>query len=127
MPTALIIDDTDEIRGLFRAVLEDAGFVVRDACTASSGVRLFRQAPTDVVITDMYMPEGDGLTVIRELRGSFPDLKIMAISGTDPTDNKLKEARELGADAILLKPVGVKELVSGVQHLLNAPHARPAL
>ncbi len=124
MPTALIIDDTEQIRGLFRSVLEQADFVVSDASTGSSGVQLFRQEPTDVVITDLYMPEGDGLTVIRELRADYPDVKILAVSGTDALDVKLHEARALGADAILFKPVGVEDLLNCVERLLGRTRTR---
>ncbi len=126
MTSILIIDDDEQIRGLFRAILEEAGFVVREAATGSSAVRLFREAPTVAVITVMYMPDGDGLTVIRDLRTEYPNLRIIAISGTDATDDKLQEARELRTDAILLKPVAVEELLGGVHHIFERAHSHPA-
>ena len=80
MAHILLIEDTEAVRGLFRAILEQAGYVVREASTGSEGIRLFRERPSDVVITDMYMPDGDGFEVMRTLRREVPPPKIIVIS-----------------------------------------------
>jgi two-component system OmpR family response regulator len=119
MPRILVIDDITEVRGFFRAALEQAGFEVHEAINGREGVRLFREQPTEAVITDVYMPDGDGLHVIRELRPHSPSVKIIAVSSTDAPDPLLHEARSLGADAILLKPIGVEELHQAVHRLIG--------
>ena len=72
MMEILVIDDTEEVRRFFRVVLEQAGYAVREASSGSEGIRLFRESPSDIVITDMYMPNGDGFDVLRTLRGEEP-------------------------------------------------------
>ena len=120
MASILIIEDTEAVRGLFRAILEQAGHVVREASHGVEGIRLFRQAPTDLVITDIYMPDGDGLEVIRQLRQECPALKILAVSGRTGQDEILSAAKLLGADGLLLKPVGVEELRTAVANLFGS-------
>jgi CheY-like chemotaxis protein len=120
MASILIIEDTEAVRTLFHAILEQAGHVVREASHGVEGIRLFRRSPTDVVITDIYMPDGDGLEVIRQLRHEFPALKILAVSGRGGQEEMLSAAKLLGADGILLKPVGVEELLTAVANLLGS-------
>lgn len=119
MARILLIDDMDAVRGLFRAVLEQAGHVVQDACNGSEGIRLFRGTPADVVITDMYMPDGDGFDVIRQVRAQIPAVKILAISGRITVDQMLSAATLMGADQALPKPVEADALVAAVASLLN--------
>ena len=114
-----MIDDEETVRGLFRAILEPVGYAVVEAENGQQGIRCFRESPTDVVITDMYMPQGDGLEVIRQLRPAYPALKILAVSGSGGTENLLSKARGFGADAILSKPVGVEELRATMANLLD--------
>jgi CheY-like chemotaxis protein len=119
MASILIIDDMESVRGLFRDILQQAGHVVCEASTGSEGIRLFREAPTDVVITDIYMPEGDGLEVTTQLRQQCPALKIIAISGRGGTDEMLSAAKLMGADLILPKPVPMQKLLTAVEQLLD--------
>jgi DNA-binding response OmpR family regulator len=120
MAAILIIEDTEAVRGLFRAILEQAGHMVREASHGMEGIRLFHQAPTDLVITDIYMPEDDGLEVIRQLRQECPVLKILAVSGRTGQNEILTAAKLLGADDILAKPVRVEELLTAVANLLGS-------
>ncbi|MCC2643455.1 MAG: response regulator [Nitrospira sp.] len=100
--------------------------MVREASHGVEGIRLFHQAPTDPVITDIYMPEGDGLEVIRLLRQERPVLKILAVSGRTGQNEILTAAKLLGADGILLKPVGVEELRLAVVTLLSGTTTDPS-
>jgi DNA-binding response OmpR family regulator len=81
MASILIIDDTDVIRDLLQTSLERAGYAVRVAKDGHEGLREFRKASADLVITDIYMPDCDGIEVIRGLRRLSPEVKILAISG----------------------------------------------
>ena len=115
MAQILLIDDTDPVRGMYRAVLEQAGHVVREARDGSEGIRVFRNAPADVVITDIYMPNGDGFEVVTTLRRGLPVPKLIAISGQSGTADMLSAAKLLGADLILPKPVSMNDLLTAVE------------
>ena len=81
MALILIIDDDDQIRRVLRKTLERDGYDVADAPNGKEGIRLYRENPADLVITDIIMPEKEGIETIRELRRDFPEVKIIAISG----------------------------------------------
>ena len=114
----LVIDDEAAVRGLFRAILEPIGYSVMEASNGRDGLRRFHESPTDVVITDLSMPTGDGQEVIRELRSDSASVKILAVSGSKIENEQLGEAQRLGADALLVKPLGVGELRETVARLL---------
>ncbi|HMX90933.1 MAG TPA: response regulator [Nitrospira sp.] len=115
----LLIEDTEAVRGLFRAILEQVGYVVREASTGSAGIRLFHESPSDVVITDMYMPDGDGFDVMRTLRHEVPAPKIIVMSGGLGKGEILDAAQLLGADLVLAKPVPMDELLKAVETLIG--------
>ncbi len=120
MKKLLVIDDELIIREMIQAILEDEGFVVFMASNGSEGISLCRKNPgIDLVITDIVMPEKEGLETIKEIRAINPSVKIMAISGVGLKDTYLKIARCLGADCILPKPFSADELVQNVFSLLS--------
>ena len=81
MAVVLVIEDDDHLRGLLRAVLERAGHTVEDAPNGAAGLKRFYSHPADVVVTDIIMPEKEGLETIIELKRDHPEVKIIAISG----------------------------------------------
>ena len=97
-PSILVIEDEEPVRDLLRSCLEDAGYIVSEAPNARKGLQAFRKAPTDLVITDIYMPERDGLKVIECLRRSRPTVKILVILGASGTMGYFKVARAAGSD-----------------------------
>jgi two-component system response regulator (stage 0 sporulation protein F) len=97
MATILIIDDQESIRALLRTTLEAAGYEVMEASNGRIGLELYRQRPTDLVITDIFMPELNGLDMLRELMREFLDAKVIAISGAGKGKNVLDIAKLLGA------------------------------
>jgi len=121
MPRILIIDDDDLIRQMVRDVLERDGYDVEDASDGKQGLRAFMENPADLVITDLVMPEKEGIEIIIELRRDFPELKIIAISGggTVGGSQYLDVAGKLGADKILGKPLKLRQLVTIVKELLE--------
>ncbi len=123
MKRILIIDDNEQIRSLLREILELANFVVADAPNGEIGARLFRQQPADLVITDIFMPEKEGLETIRELRREFPDVKIIAISGGGSRGELayLPAAKKLGAHRTFIKPFELDEMLTAVRELLGEP------
>ena len=81
MATILIIDDEAIIRALLRSAFEAAGYEVTEATNGREGLELYRHRPTDVVITDIVMPELNGLDMLLELTREFLHAKVIAISG----------------------------------------------
>ncbi len=119
MGEILIIDDEPAVRGFFREVLEGAGYGVVEAASAKSGLRLLRERPIDLVITDILMPDMDGLEVTRTLHRDFPAVKIIAISGGQQDIDYCDVARFLGAHETLMKPVTMSRLLETVARLLG--------
>ncbi len=117
----LVIDDDEQMRVLLRQVMEWSGYTVDDAENGRKGMQIQRRRPADLVITDLIMPEQEGLETISILKKEFPDVKIVAISGGGRIGPEayLPAARELGADLVFSKPFDVKEFVSAVRELLG--------
>lgn len=120
MPLILIIDDDNQVRGMLRQTLERAGYDVLDAPNGKEGIKLYRQDPADLVITDLIMPEKEGIETIIELRRDFPAVKIIAISGGGRNDPEeyLHMAKTLGAQRTFTKPFERKELLEAVRELI---------
>lgn len=119
MASILIIDDEPSVRRLVRRLLERAGHRVVEARDGAEGVLIFRSAPTDLVITDLYMPGQDGIETIQQLREEYPECRILAVSGgaTVGADGPLEDARLLGADEVLAKPFQSEGLLDAVRRL----------
>ena len=122
MARILIIEDDDQFRTMLRKMLETAGYKdIEEAANGSIGVKLFRQHPFDLVITDIVMPDKEGLEMIPELARDYPRIKIIAMSGGGRTETQgyLKMAKYLGASRTLAKPFEYSDLIDTVQELLN--------
>ena len=117
----LVIDDDEQMRVLLQQAMQWAGFEVVAAENGRKGQQLFEEQPADLIITDLIMPEQEGLETIRILKQGYPAVKIIAISGGGRIGPEayLPAAMELGADRIFTKPFDVKELISAVQELLG--------
>jgi len=119
MATILIIDDEERIRALLRTTLEAAGYEVREAPNGRIGLELYRQRPTDLVITDILMPELNGLDLILALTRQFLHAKVIAISGVGGETNDLDVAILLGARRTFHKPFSMKRLLDAVRYELE--------
>jgi DNA-binding response OmpR family regulator len=117
----LVIDDDEQMRILLRQVMEWAGYEVMEAGNGREGMLKQKRQPADLVITDLIMPEQEGLETITSLKKEYPGIRIIAISGGGRIgpDAYLPAARELGADRVFSKPFDVRQLASAVQELLN--------
>ena len=121
MAGILIIDDDVQILDMLRQTLEREGYEVMDASNGRKGIRLYRKEPADLIITDIVMPEKEGLETIMELKKDFPEVKIIAISGGGQIipDHYLDSAKLFGAIRTFAKPFEHKELLEAVQELLQ--------
>jgi CheY-like chemotaxis protein len=121
MPNILLIDDDNQYRTMLRKTIERNGYEVIEASNGNEGIKLYRKNPTDLIITDLIMPEKDGIETIQELKKDFPDIKIIAISGggrLGPHDY-LHLAKMLGAQRTLTKPIELPVLLKTIEELLE--------
>lgn len=120
MAGILVIDDDDQVRTSLRRVLERAGHEVVEAADGKTAVALVSERPCDLVITDINMPEMDGIEVIMALAGRRPGLPVIAISGGGkvPKELLLSSAGLLGAVTTLSKPFEMEELIEAVNQAL---------
>jgi len=121
MKKILIIDDEPNILLMLKKMLEKSGFEIDLAPNGLEGIRLFKESNADLVITDIIMPEKEGLETIRDMRQIKPDLKIIAMSGGGKVsaENYLGAAKIFGAAKLVAKPFTRSEMISAVEELLG--------
>ena len=131
VPTRLlVIDDDNLVRAALTDMLQTAGFEVVTASNGRLGLELMNSTPVDAIITDILMPEQEGLETIREARQRFPDIRILAISGGGAGGGEtqlLRFAESFGADQTLPKPFTGSQLVAAVRALLASRGGKPGL
>lgn len=122
MKQILVIDDEPDILKLISKILEKAGYKVMTAENGRLADKLFNEHPFDLVITDIVMPQKEGLEIILQLKENSPDTKILAISGGGKIEfaEYLDAARATGAHAIVKKPFEISHLLNKVEQLLNS-------
>ena len=121
MKKILVIEDEKAVQEVICQMLELSGFQVSLAKDGDEGIKLYREDPADLVITDLVMPGKEGIEVIKELNRDFPGVKIIAISGglCGSPSGFLAMAEALGASRTISKPFQGKELVALVKELLD--------
>jgi len=123
MSRILVIDDEPLLRATVVTILTRAGFNVEEASDGKAGIAMFHKNLTDVVITDIFMPNRDGIEVVMELQRSGPHTKIIAMTGGG--QRRMMEiasaANLLGADHILHKPFDRESLLAAVNAALETP------
>ena len=122
MPRILVIDDDPDVRASLTKILTRAGYDVVEAADGAAGMELQRREPSDLIITDIFMPGVDGLQTIRQLKKEGSGVRIIAVSGGDRTGTvDLKEhARLMGAFKVLAKPFEMDDVLAAVKEALGA-------
>lgn len=126
MAKILVFDDELSILLMLKKMLEKAGHEVGIALNGREGMELFEKNKPDLLITDIIMPEKEGLETILQLRKKYPELKIIAISGGGRIGpgGYLPSAKLFGANMIFQKPLVQKEFMQAVSLLLNEPEKK---
>jgi len=121
MARILIIDDEPQIRSMLTLMLAREGYEIVEASDGVAGIKIYRQNPADLIITDLIMPNKDGIGMILDLKKEFPDVKIIAMSGggLNKPDGYLKGAKKLGAACTLTKPIDREEMLKAVREILK--------
>ena len=130
MARILIIDDEPQIRSMLKLMLEREGYEVIEAPDGVEGIKVYRQNPADLILTDLIMPNKDGIGMIIDLKKEFPDVNIIAMSGggLNKPEGYLKGAKKLGAACTLTKPIDREEMLRAVKEILKespSPEEQP--
>jgi CheY-like chemotaxis protein len=116
MPSILVVDDEHHVRQVVCIALERAGYTVREARDGEEALELYRENPSDVVVTDLIMEPMGGLELISHLRREFPKAKIIAMSAYM---GALASPLQAGADKALKKPFSIEDLRSVIEGILD--------
>ena len=121
MAGILIVEDDKDLREMLKTSLLMRKYTVFEASDGKEALQRFKPAITDIVITDLIMPDEDGLKVILKIKELKPLIKIIAISGGGKAGpgNYLNLAKALGADEIFSKPFSINELIKKIAELLS--------
>ena len=121
MARVLIADDDKQMREMLSELLADEGYEVANACDGAEAISLLREQPTDLLITDIIMPNQEGVETIRIVSSDFPETKIIAISGGGRLgpDSFLPAAEKFGAHRIFAKPFDPDDLLAAVKELVG--------
>ncbi len=116
----IVVDDEAQMRLALRRMLEKEGYSVREAEDGDKAIRIHREKQADLIITDIIMPDKEGLGTILELKSEFPDVKIFAMSGggKNSPEQYLRMATGLGVDRVFLKPFNREDILSAVAETL---------
>lgn len=122
MSTVLVVDDDAGMRDLIRSMLESAQYQVVVATSGVSALPLFREHRPQLVITDILMPDKDGIETVREIRRIDPQAKIIAVSGGGRAKytDFLRIAQEFGAAEVLEKPFRREDLLAVAARTISA-------
>jgi CheY-like chemotaxis protein len=125
MSVILIIEDDRELREMLKTALLKKDYSVLEADNGKEALIHFKPGVTDLVITDLIMPEEDGLKVLIKIREMKKSIKIIAISGGGKAGpgSYLDLAKALGADAVFSKPFSVNDLLLKIEDLLKLEHS----
>jgi CheY-like chemotaxis protein len=122
MAVILVIEDDRELREMLRTALVRKNHTVLEAGNGKEALIRFKPGITDLVVTDLIMPEEDGLKVIMKIRQMKQDIKVIAISGGGKVGpgSYLNLAKALGADAVYSKPFSIADLLTKIEELLSS-------
>jgi DNA-binding NtrC family response regulator len=117
----VLVDDDELLRTALVAILERAGFTVHATVDGEQALRFIEKNPVSLVITDLIMPQIEGIELIVRLRKSRPDLKIIAISGGGRVrpETFLGAAKSLGAWKVMSKPFSTPDLIAAIHEALE--------
>ena len=123
MASVMVIDDDAAVRGVITKMLERDGHTVTPIEDGKRALRIFAGEPVDLVISDVYMPETDGIEFLMRLREAFPETRIIMMSGGGvvPMDEVLEASTLLGAVGSLQKPIEMAQLRAAVEEALGGP------
>ena len=123
MARILLVDDAVDLRSALAHALESEGHVVAAAEDGEQGLAIQQAFGAEILITDIFMPNKDGIETIQEFKQLSPDARIIVMSASNRLNSAtyLTIAQELGVDEVLPKPFGIQELLDVVAGLVKSP------
>lgn len=122
MAAILVVDDESPVREMIRAMIESDGHEIHEACNGVEARRICEENAIDLIITDLVMPEKNGIDFIMEVKKSHPNVPVIAISGGGGITGRfdyLQIAKLVGASNILRKPFAMEKLRSTIRNVLK--------
>ncbi|PCJ51901.1 MAG: response regulator [Candidatus Hydrogenedentota bacterium] len=121
MANILLIEDNDDLRTVMSTMLGEMGHEILEAPNGAEGLKLQQQTPASLIITDLHMPEMDGIEAIKQLRETSPKIKIIAMSGANTfmVETNLETSKNQGADRTFTKPFDHDEFKQAVTDLIE--------
>ena len=121
MARVLLVDDDEAVRTALRRVLEKGGHLVEEVSDGQTALRSFAGNPPDLVVSDVYMPAMGGIEFLMRLRETFPEAKVILISGGGHLEaaRVLEASSALGAAGVLPKPIDSRDLLRTVEEALG--------
>jgi CheY-like chemotaxis protein len=118
----LLVDDDELFRAMLRRTLANEGYDVVEAANGNEAMKVQRDTPAALLLTDLFMPEKEGLETIQEFRRKHPAVKIIAMTGGGPLnpDDFLAIAKLFGASRTFAKPFANSDLITALEELLPA-------
>jgi CheY-like chemotaxis protein len=121
MARILVVDDDPVSRSILRGIMEGSRHVVEEAADGVQAMKAYRRAPFDLVITDIFMPEKEGVELVREMRQEFPGARIIAVSGGSSSArfDSLDWIKAFGVSHTFTKPFDRRAILAAVDELLS--------
>lgn len=122
MAHILLVEDSPEVSMSVREILESAGHTIEDAPTGKDALKRLSDGPFDIIVSDIWMPEMDGIAMLKEIRGAGNDIPVVVISGgapNAPLTYTAPLAATFGANAVIYKPFEKAELLGAVTTALS--------
>lgn len=114
----LIVDDEESVRESLEKVLKKAGYLTRTADSGEEALARMAESPADVVLTDLRMPEGDGITLLKNLKKKFPDSEVILLTGYGTIETAVEAVKE-GAYDFITKPPKKAVILSTVERAID--------
>jgi CheY-like chemotaxis protein len=123
----LVVEDNDDFRFIVCEMLADLDYQVFTATNGVQALAVLESQAIDIVLTDMIMPDKEGLETVREIRRKYPTIKIAAMSGGGRVNanNYLDLAKRLGASVTFEKPFRAQELLMGLERIVSERNKAP--
>lgn len=119
----LVVDDEPQIREMLSMYLAKHGFEAKTAGDSSETLRIVNEGAVDIVVLDIGLAEEDGLTLLEDLKGRFPHLRVIMLTGMGFVEDLLQEAQQKGADGYVSKVLPLDELLLEIQRILKTAKA----
>jgi CheY-like chemotaxis protein len=119
--SVLVVEDDPQIRNFIRRLLESRGYIAHEAENGREALRILERNGADAIITDVFMPEEDGIEFIRKIRSTMSYVPVIAISGGGSYKDSsiLEAAHALGADEIIEKPFEIGDLIAALERVID--------